>query len=141
MHATIRTAIIVGLGALLLGLGGCSGGDPVAPNPAADPVDTAPPAVPTNLAAAFSDGTVKLSWDANTVDADLQGYRIYLLAFDVAQSLVDEPLARTWWAGPMPAVGACSFAVTAVDAQGNESAWQAVAYVGAPGTSQRVDQP
>ena len=141
MQTIIRTATIVALGALLLGLGGCSGDDPAAPILPADPIDTAPPAVPTNLVAAFTDGAVKLSWDANTVDADLQGYRVYLLAFGAVQALVDEPLRRTWWVSPTPATGACSYAVTAVDAHGNESAWQAIAYPGAAASAQRDDRP
>ncbi len=42
----------------------------------AEPSDTTPPAVPSGLNAVFGDGTVQLSWTANT-EEDLAGYKVY----------------------------------------------------------------
>jgi len=55
---------------------GCSDDatSPVTVDPPAVVVDTAPPAVPSNLATYYDAGLVTLSWDANTTDSDLAGY-------------------------------------------------------------------
>ncbi len=137
MHTFIRTATILTLAALLPVIGGCSGSDSVAPTLPAGTADTAPPAVPTNLAATFTGSAVKLNWDANTVDADLLGYRVYLLAYGATLALVEEPLTATWWVSPSSGTVECTYAVTAVDVHGNESAWQTVAYAGPAAPAQR----
>ena len=133
-HRTIRPTLALTLA--LAALAGCGDGGPAAP---ADAVDTAPPAVPTGLTATFAPDAVKLRWDPNTTDADLAGYRVYELASGGAYALTAEPLTRTWWADPQPPGRPCQYAVTAVDASGNESAWLTVAYPGSPALPDRED--
>jgi hypothetical protein len=116
---------------------GCSSDDvsPAAPAPVA--VDTAPPAVPTGLAAASADLVVKLSWDANTVDSDLVGYMVYERIRGRSHALVDEPLLENRFIVRHPPAE-CEYAVTAVDAAGNESALVVVHYLASPPPPQPV---
>ena len=76
--------------ALIALAGGCGSDDPAAPVS----IDTAPPAVPTNLTANYvsANGGVILSWDANTVDADLAGYVIDKVRSGVTTPLVTTPI-------------------------------------------------
>ncbi len=108
-------------------LAGCGGGsDTQVAAPVA--LDTAPPAVPTGLAAATYNNRVKVAWLPNTTDGDLQGYLVYRLAFDQVLPLVDEPTSATFFVDASPLLRPCRYAVTSVDESGNESAWQVVYY-------------
>ena len=86
-------------------------------------IDTAPPAVPTGLSAAFSNDVVKLSWHANTTDVDFLGYRVYRLAYGQTWLLTGEPVAEARFIDLTPVPGYVIYAVTSVDELGNESAW------------------
>lgn len=107
-------------------LGGCSSSDNlIAPTAA---IDTAPPAVPTGLAASSGRSTVKLSWHRNTLDTDLQGYMVYRLAFGQAWPLTDSPIADMKFMDRSPINGYSTYAVYSVDTSGNESAWTTIRY-------------
>jgi fibronectin type 3 domain-containing protein len=120
----ITTLIVPVLGA------GCSGDatSPVAPAPQAALVDSAPPASPVGLAAAGAGRVVKLAWRPNTTDPDLAAYRIYRESFGVTRQLGEVGPDRTGWVDARPPHGSYRYAVTAVDAAGNESAWVQVGY-------------
>ncbi len=138
MSATKSILTVLAAAALLGVLAGCSSSDPVAP---VDLVDTAPPAVPTSLTATVAMTVVKLRWDPNTVDADLAGYRVYELVGDGSHLLTETPVQEARWVDHYPPLGPCNYAVAAVDAAGNESAWQTVNYAGLPVPPQRRAAP
>ena len=83
-------------------------------------VDTTPPAIPTGLAATAGTGSVTLTWSPNA-ESDLAGYRVY-------RNGAASPLNSTLLTGASYADSALtngitySYAVTAVDTSGNESA-------------------
>lgn len=130
MKKTTILTIGVGLAAALL-LGGCSTADsPTAPTRAA--LDTAPPAVPTGLNAAAGRSAVKLSWQPNTTDPDWAGYHVYRLAFGSTWPLTSEPVTETRFLDRAPLAGYATYAVTSVDALGNESAWTQIRFNYAP---------
>lgn len=106
--------------ALIALASGCGSDDPAAPVS----IDTAPPAVPTNLAADYTpyDGGVILSWDANTVDADLAGYVVDKVRQGVTTALVATPIMVPTCQDPNPGSGMTTYYVYAVDLVGNESA-------------------
>jgi len=106
--------------ALIALASGCGSDDPAAPVS----IDTAPPAVPTNLAADYipGQGGVTLSWDANTVDADLAGYVVDKVHQGVTTALVATPIMVPTCQDPNPANGVTTYYVYAVDLAGNESA-------------------
>jgi hypothetical protein len=92
--------------------------------------DVFPPATPTGLQAVYSAGeqkTIDLTWAPNT-DADLAGYNVYRGGVKVNTDLVKTPTYRDPVAGP----GEYTYAVTAVDLRGNESAKSATASEKAP---------
>jgi hypothetical protein len=90
-------------------------------------IDTAPPAVPTGLSAARESGWVTISWAPNTTDADFAGFRLVRTARDQDSSLIDTPEDVTEYVDPAPVLGTTStYAVTAVDINGNESAYATV---------------
>jgi hypothetical protein len=90
-------------------------------------IDTAPPAVPTGLSAARESGWVTISWAPNTTDADFAGFRLVRTARDQESSLIDAPEDITEYVDPAPVLGTTStYAVTAVDINGNESAYATV---------------
>lgn len=98
---------------------GCSDDDPAAPAA----IDTAPPAVPTNLTADYSgQGTVILNWDANTVDTDLAGYVVDKVYRGETLALVASPIAVPTWQDASVGTGVTTYRVYAVDLAGNESA-------------------
>ncbi len=114
--------------ATVLILSGCSSsnsGSVVAP---VATLDTAPPAVPTGLAASTGRSSVKLSWHANTTDPDFQGFLVYRLAFDQTWPLNEVPVADPKYVDIAPLLGYAVYAVTSVDANGNESAWTRISY-------------
>lgn len=106
--------------ALVAMAAGCSDDDPAAPAA----IDTAPPAVPTNLTADYvaGQGTVILSWDPNTVDADLAGYVVDKVYRGETVALVSSPIAVPTWQDAAVGSGVTTYYVYAVDRSGNESA-------------------
>lgn len=90
-------------------------------------IDTAPPAVPTGLYATRAAGGVTISWAPNTTDADFAGFRLVRTARDQESILIDSPEDVTEYVDPAPVPGTTSvYAVTAVDINGNESAYATV---------------
>jgi len=135
MNSALRTTILVSLAAAAVACSGCST-DEASPAAPGAVIDTAPPAVPTGLVAAVSDLRLKLQWEPNT-DLDLAGYRVYEMAYGGVHALVTEPIADNHWTDPSPQSNPCDYAVTAVDAAGNESAWALVHWSGAAVPPQR----
>lgn len=128
-HTAIRilTVILVAAG---LALAGCSGdGAPLSPDTRAA-LDTAPPAVPTGLSAAAANAAVKVAWLPNTTDPDFAGFMLYRLAFGQAWPLLDAPTQATSFLDQSPLNRPCSYAVAAIDVNGNESAWLEIAFQG-----------
>jgi hypothetical protein len=85
--------------------------------------DSESPSVPTNLTATvvFSD-TIDLSWSASTDDVGVTGYRIYRKTVNEDEyTLIAEPDTTTF--SDQNVTGNCiyEYAITAVDAAGNES--------------------
>lgn len=95
-------------------------------------LDTAPPAIPTGLAAAPTGSMVKIRWEPNVTDLDLAGFLVYRLAFGNSYILTESPLQDNFYIDPAPLRTGCIYAVTAVDQDGNESPWQMVAYDSQP---------
>jgi hypothetical protein len=92
--------------------------------------DIFPPATPTGLQAVYSSGeqkTIDLTWAPNT-DADLAGYNVYRGSQRINTELVKTPTYRD----PVTAPGQYTYAVSAVDLRGNESAKSAEASEKAP---------
>jgi hypothetical protein len=106
-----------------LALGGCSDSDPPVTGPV---IDTAPPIMPTGLKSCTGDCVVKIFWDPNITDADLEGFRVYRMAFDQTWRLTQTPLNETKFVDWAPLGGECLYGVTAVDASGNESGWSMI---------------
>ncbi len=105
---------------------GCSDSDdPVVPG--APAIDTMPPAIPTGLAASFSDYQVNISWATNTVDTDLVGFlvtkehdgatSVLVSTPEMVQSIQDSPLE-----------GLTTYKVISVDEAGNQSAYASINY-------------
>ncbi len=89
--------------------------------------DTAPPAVPANLAAEYSDGQITLSWDQNTTDADLAGFIVNRDNYGDVTSLVSSPTILQSF-DDNPAMGLNVYQVYSVDLVGNASAYATVEY-------------
>jgi hypothetical protein len=122
---TGKNLILIGSIALIaLAMTGC-GSDSDNPSPTAV-VDTAPPAVPTDLSGMSDTSTVWLSWDANTTDADLSGYKVYRETGDRVAALTAVAQVENHYTDTNPAKGFNTYRVTAVDINGNESAYQTV---------------
>jgi len=90
-------------------------------------IDTAPPAVPANLAAAYADGVVSLSWDANTTDADLAGFVLRRDNYGEITELVASPSVFQSFQDS-PALGLNVYEIYSVDLVGNESAISSIEY-------------
>ncbi len=105
---------------VLLILSGCSGAGDTAlvgsgPPP---PADTTAPSTPTNLtASATSSSQINLSWTASTDAVGVTGYRIYRAGTQIGTSATNS-YSNTG----LTASTAYSFAVSAYDAAGNNSA-------------------
>jgi hypothetical protein len=83
---------LVGLGIMALVVG-CGSDDD---SPTAPVTDTAPPALPGNLAVDYAapQDQVTVTWDANVTDADLAGYLVARASYDGDPvQLIDAPQA------------------------------------------------
>ena len=113
--------MMLGFFIVCLTLAGCSDSETTVTTP--PHVDTAPPAVPTGLSTCSGDCVVKLSWDPNVVDSDLQGFNVYRLNTQQSWELTDTPVTSSSFVDCSPVSGQCIYRVTAVDFTGNESGW------------------
>jgi len=95
-------------------------------------LDTAPPAAPTGTSAALEGGVnVRVRWSANS-EPDLLGYLVYraLAAGGPFTRLTSSPIVPTdYLDAPAPDTLSAWYAVSAVDATGNESARSATVRV------------
>ena len=101
---------------------GCSDdSNPVTATPA---VDTAPPAVPANVSAVYdsAEGTVTISWAANTTDADLAGFIVTRDYYGTVEVLLGTPAMITEFEDTSSAIGISTYNVYSVDETGNQSA-------------------
>ncbi len=78
--------------------------------------DTAPPTVPTNLAAVAGADSVGLGWTASTDNVGVVGYGVY------RNGTLITTVTNTAYGDPGLALGTYSYTVDAVDAAGNRSA-------------------
>ena len=126
----IKTIVTIGLIALVsLAFVGCSDdSDPIVTPTQA--VDTAPPAVPSNLDADFDGTSAVISWAANTTDSDLAGYLVQKAHYDDATVvLVGVPTLATSITDNEVLNGISEYQILAVDESGNESAYATVLVV------------
>ncbi len=93
---------------------------PVAPPQPA--VDTAPPVPPSDLVCRNEGANVKVAWQPNVSDLDFVGFRLYRTGAGRTVTLIGEPLDLDRWVDDHPFEGVATYAVTSVDASGNESA-------------------
>ena len=112
----MRKLIPILLAAVALGNAGC--------NDSSSPRDVSPPAAPRGLFSVTGDGSVKLSWLANT-EGDLAGYRVYEAGCASGSNCPYDRIGATQ-ATQMVVTGLTNgttryFAVSAVDNDGNES--------------------
>ncbi len=122
---TMITALI--FFTLLAVAGGC--GNDANPTSLAKTFDSSPPATPTSFQAAAGPSLVKLDWAPNTADNDFLGYRVYRMIDGRAVLLSAQLLTVPQFIDHHPWPTAMSYAVTAVDMAGNESAYQTVIFV------------
>ncbi len=125
-----KTIVTIGLITLVsLAFMGCSDDS----NPVVTPtqaVDTAPPAIPSNLESQYDDGSALISWDANTTDSDLAGFLIQKTHYeDNVVTLVGVPTLATSITDNNVQVGISVYHVLAVDDSGNESAFATIQVV------------
>ncbi|MBD3222819.1 hypothetical protein GF314_16450 [bacterium] len=114
---------LVGLSIMALVVG-CGSDDD---SPTAPVTDTAPPALPGNLAVdyAAAQDQATITWDANVTDADLAGYLVARASYDGDPlSLTDAPQAANSYQDDL---GDCcgrllTYYVHSVDTSGNVSA-------------------
>lgn len=115
------TLALMALGLMAL-MVGCSSDDD---SPAAPVVDTAPPALPGNVAVELVSDEATVTWDANVTDADLAGYLVSRGSYDNApEALVTEPQAANSYADEL---GECcgrqvTYYIYSVDTSDNVSA-------------------
>lgn len=85
--------------------------------------DTEPPAAPTGLAASLGDTKIQLTWTPNLED-DLAGYMLYVSEDGAAtwRSGISTGYATTYQVAGLTNRKVYTFAVTALDSAGNESA-------------------
>ncbi|MCC6348238.1 MAG: hypothetical protein IT347_01435 [Candidatus Eisenbacteria bacterium] len=94
-------------------------------------LDTAPPATPSGLAGGADAGGVRLRWNANT-EPDLAGYHVYRAvtsAGPFARVDASTVTAANFTDSSAPDSASLWYAVTALDATGNESARTAAVQV------------
>jgi hypothetical protein len=109
---------------------GCGGDDDK--SPAAPPVDTAPPALPSGLSAQYSQDSqsATVSWDQNVTDSDFAGFLVSRSSYDMQpEALVSEPqAANSYQDNDLGTAGrVVTYYVYAVDESGNVSAASTVA--------------
>jgi thermitase len=125
----IKTAMLAGVDHLA-GLTGRSvtGGRLNAAGALAQVTDTTAPAVPAAVAASGGTNQVRLTWAASTAE-DVAGYRVYTVDADgtTRPAPVAAPTAATWVATGLASGEQVRLRVSAIDADGNESAPSAVA--------------
>lgn len=96
------------------------------------PVDRFPPAAPKGLTALAGPSSVELSWDPNQ-ESDLAGYYVYRWVGDAAPVRITDLLATPHYSDKDARSGArYRYAVSALDASGNESARSSVVEVQLP---------
>ncbi len=136
MKRTIKALTLMTLALAALTMTGCGSDNPLDPVPvSSEPIiDTAPPAVPTGLAAAPNAQSVKVTWDANVLDSDFVGFMVYRVVWGNQYPMLNLPMTDNLWIDDHPVDVACTYAVTALDSHGNESAWAAVNFLGLPET-------
>ena len=100
---------------------------PIAVDPPVVVVDTAPPAVPSNLTSDFARGQLVLSWDANTTDSDLAGFVLRRDNYGVITTLVGSPTVFQSYQDT-PAMGLNVYEIYRVDLVGNESAISSIEF-------------
>ena len=110
------TLLIVAM-AVVFGAG-CSDDNPVTPST----IDTAPPAVPSELIADYSTSSAIISWAPNTVDSDLAGFTVTRDNSGTTDELISTPTLMTSFTDPSPKAGVSTYHVSAVDYAGNRSA-------------------
>ena len=98
---------------------GCSDDSPVTPT---STIDTAPPAVPSNLTGDLGSDTAVISWAVNTVDSDLEGYIVTRDNNGNTDELISMPTMMTSYTDAAPKPGVNTYHVSAVDRAGNRSA-------------------
>ncbi len=132
MKSTLKMFALIALIIPALVLTGCDSDDALAPVVVleAPVLDTAPPTIPTGLAAATANNNVKVTWDANVVDEDFHGFMVYRIVWGNHYPMLDLPIQENLWVDDHPVNVACTYVVTAMDKVGNESAWAAVNYFG-----------
>jgi hypothetical protein len=113
----IAAFLILGLVAVATGCSDSDTNSPVAATP-----DTAPPALPSNLAVEFTDGAAVVSWDISIWDADLAGYIVTREQSGATDLLIETPTIMTTFEDSAPLTGSSLYHVYAVDTSGNESA-------------------
>jgi len=129
MFTRFSTITLILISCLFL-IAGCSSDSPTPVTPEPEPiVDTAPPSVPTSLNASGFNSWVKLIWDDNTVDGDLMGFNVYRQTSFGNYLLTEAPLADPQFIDYFPLERGSVYAVTAIDENGNESAWISFNYV------------
>jgi len=97
---------------------GCSSNDSVTPTA----IDTAPPAVPTQLMGDSFESQIVIYWAPNTTDTDFAGYMVYRTVNDREVCLTQSPSAQNMYVDTSPRGDYNTYKVTAVDLSGNESA-------------------
>ncbi len=103
-------------------------------------VDAAPPLPPRGVHALRQSDGVHVDWDANT-EADLAGYNLYRSVDGGASSKVNESLltGTTFIDTGVPETAQqLAYAITAVDAQGNESAIAQAPQIGSIATAWKL---
>ncbi len=85
------------------------------------PPDTDAPAVPAGLNASLNDGTVNLSWEANT-EADLAGYLIYRTHSAETTLIGTASATNNFFQDTPPTSGDYTYSIEAEDLTGNRSA-------------------
>lgn len=104
---------------------GCSGDDDSSSNPVA-PVDTAPPALPGNLAVDYAaeQHTATITWDQNVTDADFAGFLVSRGSYDGSPvELVDTPQTANSFQDDVDGCGRLvTYYIYSVDTSGNVSA-------------------
>lgn len=131
-----RSKMIATLGMIVLvsvAFMGCSDDSNPTATPAT-PVDTAPPAVPSDLSADFNGSVAVISWAANTTDSDLAGYLVQKSHYDDAVvTLVGVPSMVTSIQDDNVQAGLSEYHILAVDEAGNESAYATIQVVNSDG--------